>query len=62
MKHTELILILAQETYQVDVENMEKEIGIIPQYSVNPNKEEFLLKKDVIMDFVLDKIQTETNR
>lgn len=62
LKHTELILIMAQETYQVDVENMEKEIGIIPQYSVSPNKEEFLLKKDVIMDFVLDKIRTETNR
>ncbi len=62
LKHTELILIVAQDTYQVDVVNMEKEIGIIPQYIVTPNKEEFLLKKDVIMDFVLDKIRNETKR
>ncbi|MNX91884.1 hypothetical protein D3C86_1240010 [compost metagenome] len=62
LKHTELIVIVAQETYQVDVVNMEKEIGIIPLYIVTPSKEEFLLKKDVIMDFVLDKLHNETKR
>ncbi|WP_107038074.1 S41 family peptidase [Brumimicrobium mesophilum] len=62
LKHTELVLVVAQDTYQVDVENMEKEIGIIPQYMVTPTKEEFLLKKDVILDFVLDKIRNETKR
>lgn len=62
LSNTELMLIIAQETFQVDVENMEKSIGIIPQYIVIPNKEEFLIENDVIMDFVLDQIRNETKR
>lgn len=62
LSNTELMLIIAQETFQVDVENMEKNIGIIPKYIVIPNKEQFLLENDVIMDFVLDQIRNETKR
>lgn len=62
LSNTKILLDIAQNTYTVDVTDIDKSKGIIPKYIVSQNEEEFLSGKDVIMDFVFDQIRNGKKR